>query len=137
MHGEGVYLWPGIQQCYVGQWKDGKRHGHGRHYFNSSSPDVDDSDPATTVGGDCYDGEWKEGVMHGEARYVDAGGEEHEGLWVDGVCPEVVRCKARKSFALVQRMLLPSGSGATRKLISSNINEDRYNLFFKFSCSLK
>ncbi|CAN0292733.1 unnamed protein product, partial [Pylaiella littoralis] len=21
------------EQCYTGQWKDGKRHGHGRHYF--------------------------------------------------------------------------------------------------------
>lgn len=92
MHGKGVYSWPGIQQCYVGQWKDGKRHGHGRHYFNSSSPDADDDDSSLTVG-DYYDGEWKEGVMHGKARYVDAGGEEHEGLWVNGVCPEVVRRK--------------------------------------------
>lgn len=96
MQGEGVYTWPGIQQCYVGQWKDGKRHGHGRHYFNSSSPGVNDNNPAATVVGDYYDGEWKEGVMHGKACYVDAGGEEHEGLWVDGVCPEVVRCAARQ-----------------------------------------
>lgn len=96
MHGKGVYSWPGIKQCYVGQWKEGKRHGHGRHYFNSSCPDVDDNNPTMTAGGDYYDGEWKEGVMHGKARYVDAGGEEHEGLWVDGVCPEVVRCEARQ-----------------------------------------
>lgn len=103
MHGKGVYTWPAIQQCYTGQWKDGKRHGHGRHYFHSSSPDeVDDggSDGAssTAAGGDYYDGEWKEGVMNGKARYVDASGEEHEGLWVDGACPEVVRRKNSSKF---------------------------------------
>ena len=27
--------------------------------------------------------------MHGHGRYVDADGGEHEGVWVDGVCPEV------------------------------------------------
>lgn len=92
MHGKGVYSWPHIQQCYSGQWKDGKRHGHGRHYFHSSTPEAAE-DPAVPVG-DYYDGEWKDGVMHGKAIYVDAGGEEHEGQWVNGVCPEVVRGRA-------------------------------------------
>lgn len=88
MHGEGAYSWPNTKQCYTGQWKEGLRHGHGRHYFHSSSPD-DDSDPETATGGDYYDGVWKEGVMHGKGVYVDAGGERHAGLWVDGICPEV------------------------------------------------
>lgn len=81
MHGKGTYVWPDTQQCYTGQWVDGKRHGDGRHHFSSRS-----ADPSA---GDYYDGEWKEGVMHGKARYVDAGGEEHEGVWAEGVCPEV------------------------------------------------
>lgn len=81
MHGEGTYVWPDIQQCYVGEFKDGKRHGTGCHYYSSASPE-------DTVG-DYYDGEWKDGAMHGKARYVDAGGGEHEGVWVEGVCPEV------------------------------------------------
>ena len=81
MHGKGIYVWPDTQQCYTGQWADGKRHGDGRHHFSSRSADPE--------AGDFYDGEWKEGVMHGKGRYVDAGGEEHEGVWVEGVCPEV------------------------------------------------
>lgn len=88
MHGEGVYTWPNIQQCYAGQWKDGIRHGHGRHYFRSSSPDGGNN-PAMATGGDYYEGEWNEGVMHGEGCYVDVAGQKHEGNWVDGVCPEV------------------------------------------------
>lgn len=89
MHGQGTYSWPSSRQCYTGKWKEGLRQGHGRHYFHSSSPG-DDCDPETATGGDYYDGEWKEGVMHGEGVYVDAGGESHAGLWVDGICPEVI-----------------------------------------------
>lgn len=81
MHGEGTYVWPDTEQCYVGQWKGGKRHGNGRHYFSSSFPD--------SAVGEYYDGEWKDGVMHGKACYVDAGGGEHEGVWSEGICPEI------------------------------------------------
>lgn len=81
MHGQGTYIWPDIHQCYVGQWKTSKRHGQGRHYFSSRSPN--------SSAKEYYDGEWKEGVMHGKGRYVDANGDQHEGVWVDGVCPEV------------------------------------------------
>lgn len=27
--------------------------------------------------------------MHGKGRYVDANGGQHDGVWMDGVCPEV------------------------------------------------
>lgn len=138
MHGIGVYTWPAIQQCYTGQWKDGKRHGHGRHYFHSSSPDEvgydddDDDQPCSTVaGGDYYDGEWKEGVMHGEARYVDAGGEEHEGLWVDGVCPEVVRGEKNRRRS--------STDALTRKYTTKTAIRPHKNLragYIKNACNL-
>lgn len=81
MHGEGTYVWRNLGQCYVGQWNEGIRHGKGRHHFSSTLPGESC--------GEFYDGPWKEGVMHGTGRYVDAGGGEHGGVWVDGVCPEV------------------------------------------------
>lgn len=81
MHGKGTYIWRSLNQSYEGQWKDGVRDGYGRHFFSSASPEM--------TCGEFYDGSWKEGVMHGEGKYVDAGGTEHEGEWVDGVCPEV------------------------------------------------
>ncbi|CAN0240861.1 unnamed protein product, partial [Ectocarpus sp. 8 AP-2014] len=113
MHGQGTYSWPSTRQCYTGKWKEGLRHGHGRHYFHSSSAG-DDCDLETATGGDYYDGEWKEGVMHGEGVYVDAGGERHAGLWVDGICPEV-------DFAHV-----PEGSGSFRYSFSGGTYEGEW-----------
>lgn len=81
MHGRGKYIWPNLEQCYLGEWKHGKRHGQGRHHFSSTKADV--------ARGEFYDGSWHEGTMHGRGVYVDAGGQRHEGTWNNGICPEV------------------------------------------------
>ncbi|CAM9627016.1 unnamed protein product [Ascophyllum nodosum] len=105
MHGRGTYVWPDTQQRYVGRWKNGKRHGHGRHYFCSCAPDESSRE--------YYDGEWLEGAMHGHGRYVDADGGEHEGVWVDGVCPEVDFTHIPESGNFRYRFSCPEAKGGT------------------------
>ncbi|EEH58222.1 uncharacterized protein MICPUCDRAFT_16190, partial [Micromonas pusilla CCMP1545] len=80
--------------AYVGEWKDGKKHGRGVYAWRS---------------GARYDGEWFRGAMHGVGALVSAdgvtayrgsffagekrglgrqtfaNGDAHEGLWKDGV----------------------------------------------------
>ena len=66
-HGKGSYTWSdgGI---YVGNWKEGKQHGHGTYTYSD---------------GDKYDGEWKNGkecnitIYHKNGNII--------GRFVDGV----------------------------------------------------
>ena len=87
-HGQGTLTCAGTK--YVGEWKDGKKHGQGTY---------------TNYYGDKYVGEWKDGKEHGTmiydngAKYVGgwlvglpngqgtftyADGTVKEGLWKDG-----------------------------------------------------
>ena len=59
-HGQGTYTWADGEK-YVGEWKDGKYHGQGNMtYFNGSK----------------YVGEWKENNWHGQGTYTYAYGKE-------------------------------------------------------------
>ncbi len=51
---------------YFGQFKDGKRHGHGIYTFSD---------------GDKYSGEWKDNVMHGRGVYTYEDGSKYDGEW--------------------------------------------------------
>ena len=55
---------------YVGEFKDGKRHGKGT--YNSSE-------------GWIYVGDWKDGKMHGQGTYTGEYGDEYVGEWQDGM----------------------------------------------------
>ena len=54
---------------YVGEWKDGKRHGYGTFRF---------------VDGDRYVGEYKDGKPHGQGAYTWADGDQYVGEYKDG-----------------------------------------------------
>ena len=54
---------------YVGEWKDGKRHGQGTD---------------TYAGGGKYVGEYKDGNRHGQGTYAQGNGEKYVGELKDG-----------------------------------------------------
>ena len=54
---------------YVGEWKDGKKHGQGTDIFSS---------------GNKYEGEYKDGEKHGQGTYTLTDGNRFEGEWKDG-----------------------------------------------------
>ena len=54
---------------YVGEYKDGKRHGQGTF---------------TSTKGTQYVGAWKYGKMHGEGTYTFASGNQYRGEWKNG-----------------------------------------------------
>ena len=66
-HGQGTYTTAGGAK-YVGEWKEGKRHGQG----TSTYPD-----------GGTYSGEWKDGKRNGQGTYTTAGGAVKKGTWRD------------------------------------------------------
>ena len=53
---------------YEGEWRDDKRHGHGKCTFST---------------GDVYEGEWKDGKKHGRGKYTYSTGDVYEGEWKD------------------------------------------------------
>merc|ERR1712097_34234 len=56
---------------YVGQMKNGNRHGFGTYTYAS---------------GNVYDGEWEDGNKHGNGKYTNADGSiRHDGRWKDGL----------------------------------------------------
>ena len=76
---------------YIGQMKDGNRHGYGRFWF---------ADGAYVEGywvnnrlnykarlihskGDVYDGEWKDDSANGYGTYYNSDGSTYEGQWKD------------------------------------------------------
>ena len=54
---------------YVGEYKDGIKHGQGTSTF----PD-----------GDKYEGEWKNGGKNGQGTYTFPDGQKYVGKWKDG-----------------------------------------------------
>jgi len=67
-HGKGSYTWSdgGI---YVGNWKEGKQHGHGTY---------------TKPAGRKYVGEWKEGKYDGQGTETLSNGWKYVGEWREG-----------------------------------------------------
>ena len=66
-HGQGTYTWPSGQK-YVGQYKDGKYHGQGT---------------MTWPEGQKYVGQWKDDVRAGEGTMAYADGHKYVGQWKD------------------------------------------------------
>ena len=54
---------------YVGEVKDGKRHGRGTYTYSD---------------GEKYEGEWKDGKEEGRGTYTYPDGEKYEGEYKDG-----------------------------------------------------
>ena len=68
-NGQGTYTWESGDE-YVGEWKDGKRHGQGTQ--------------TQLILGSKYVGEWKDGVAHGQGTYLFPSGKKYVGEWKDG-----------------------------------------------------
>ena len=67
-HGQGTYTTADGNK-YVGEWKDDKRHGQGTYTF---------------ADGEKYVGEFKDGKKHGQGTYAFADGRVEEGIWENG-----------------------------------------------------
>jgi len=71
-HGQGTYVFgpssKGAGNKYVGEWRDNKRHGQGIY---------------TTADGDKYVGEWWDGYEHGQGTYNWAKGDKYVGEFRD------------------------------------------------------
>ena len=68
VNGRGTFTANG--EKYVGEWKGGKRHGHGILNF----PD-----------GGKYIGEWKDGLPNGQGTEINPDGGKYIGEWKDGL----------------------------------------------------
>jgi hypothetical protein len=55
---------------YVGEWRRGKKHGHGVMKFDN---------------GDCYEGDWAHGLFQDRGKYTYASGDEFLGTFESGV----------------------------------------------------
>ncbi|KAL4430533.1 hypothetical protein ABPG74_005458 [Tetrahymena malaccensis] len=53
---------------YIGQWKNGQRHGRGKQYWNDGS---------------FYEGYWRDNMANGKGRLIHADGDVYEGEWKD------------------------------------------------------
>ena len=68
-NGQGTYRWESGDE-YVGEWKDGKRHGQGtqtQQVFRTK-----------------YVGEWKDGEFNGQGTLTYINGTVEKGIWKDG-----------------------------------------------------
>ena len=62
-----LYLWENGTK-YMGEWKDGKRHGQGNMTYHD---------------GRKYVGEWKDGGKNGQGTFTSPDGEKYVGEWKD------------------------------------------------------
>lgn len=73
---------------YSGDWKDGKRHGHGVYNYRYV-PHFNAKRVTLCSDGDRYEGEWRNDERHGRGTMVynvsnSNVQEKYEGEWVDG-----------------------------------------------------
>ena len=76
---------------YVGEWKDGKKHGKGTETidefkYEGEWKDGEENGKGTETwsNGDKYVGEWKDGKKHGKGTETCSNGDKYEGEWKDG-----------------------------------------------------
>ena len=67
-----LYIWENGSR-YVGEWKDGKKHGQGTYTYGKGKGE-----------GDKYVGEFKDGKKHGQGTYIKTEGRKYVGEWKDG-----------------------------------------------------
>jgi len=67
-----LYLWENGTK-YMGEWKDGKKHGQGTFTYGKGKWE-----------GDKYEGEFKVGYRNGQGTYTWSDGEKYVGEWKDG-----------------------------------------------------
>ena len=68
-HGQGTHTWS-EGSMYVGKYKDGKRNGQGTMTYSS---------------GNKYVGEWKDGVVHGQGKHTWSEGDKYVGEFKNGM----------------------------------------------------
>jgi len=67
-----LYLWENGTK-YMGEWKDGKKHGQGTFTYGKGKWE-----------GDKYEGEFKVGYRNGQGTYTWSDGEKYVGEWKYG-----------------------------------------------------
>tara|TARA_Y100000294_G_scaffold37191_1_gene32779 strand:+ start:177 stop:635 length:459 start_codon:yes stop_codon:yes gene_type:complete len=63
------FFWNTGDMEYVGEYKDGKKHGKGRYTWSD---------------GGIYIGNWKDGKEHGQGTYTSPAGTKYVGEWKEG-----------------------------------------------------
>ena len=77
---------------YIGNWKNGERHGYGKYIYDDGALYVgywknDEPHGKGTFfypGGDKHIGFWKDGDKHGQGRNIEADGSWYDGIWHEG-----------------------------------------------------
>ncbi|MDC0201905.1 hypothetical protein OAJ56_01540 [Flavobacteriales bacterium] len=77
---------------YVGEWKDGKKHGQGTYTLADGSKYIGEWENGKENGQGImvysdsvrYEGEWNDGEWHGKGTHTYADGSKYEGEWNDG-----------------------------------------------------
>ena len=87
--GKGTYTWQNPLEQYIGEFKDGKKHGQGTltyanldNYVGEYKDDkIHGQGIYTLANGDKYVGEWKDNMMHGQGTYTHSDGRVYKGLF--------------------------------------------------------
>ena len=66
-----LYIWENGSR-YVGDWKDGKKHGQGTYTYGKGQGE-----------GDKYVGEFKGGFKNGQGKYIWSNGDKYVGVFKD------------------------------------------------------
>ena len=90
-----LYRWENGTE-YVGEWKDGKKHGQGTFTYGKGKWEGEKyvgkfkdgyrngQGTYTWSDGDKYVGEFKDGKKHGQGTWTSTGGEKYSGEWKVG-----------------------------------------------------
>ncbi|KAM3920920.1 MORN repeat-containing protein 1 [Leptodactylus fuscus] len=93
-HGYGIYVYANSFFRYEGEWKDGKKHGHGKLLFRDGSYYEGEFVRGEITGngrrywaalGNTYSGEFQDGELHGHGLMKCQDGGRYEGEFVFGI----------------------------------------------------
>ncbi len=74
MHGIGTYTWPLTGDRYIGEFREGLRHGKGEYIFGNHEL------VSGSIG--CkYSGDWKDNIRHGRGIFTWKDGSIYDGDW--------------------------------------------------------